>query len=71
MKHKTNWRDVPGVHIWATKVWWGINPKLFLSTGLLETVDALTPTSRSGCRHRSSMNYQAAEIRTFFGSGSS
>ena len=43
MKHKTNWRDVPGVHIWAAKVWWGINPKLFLSTGLLETVDALTP----------------------------
>ena len=43
MKTKTNWRDVIYVHLWAAKVWWRIDPKLFISTALLEIVNVLTP----------------------------
>ena len=43
MKTKTNWRDVIDVHLWAAKIWWRIDPKLFISTALLEIVNVLTP----------------------------
>lgn len=43
MKTKTNWRDVIDVHLWAAKIWWKIDPKLFISTALLEIVNVLTP----------------------------
>lgn len=43
MKNKTNWRDVIDVHLWAAKVWWKIDPRLFISTALLEIVNVLTP----------------------------
>ncbi len=43
MKKPTNWRKVMDVHLWATKVWWKIDPQLFLSTALHAIVDAITP----------------------------
>ena len=43
MKTKTNWHDVIDVHLWAAKIWLGIDPKLFISTALLEIVNVLTP----------------------------
>lgn len=43
MKTGTNWRNVIDVHLWAAKIWWRINPKLFISTALLEIVNVLTP----------------------------
>ena len=43
MKTKTNWHDVIDVHLWAAKIWWRIDPKLFISTAMLEIVNVLTP----------------------------
>ena len=43
MKAKTNWHEVIDVHLWAVKVWWKIDPRLFISTALLEIVNVLTP----------------------------
>ncbi len=43
MKHKYTWRQTLDVHLWAAKIWWGIEPRLFLSTALLALVTALTP----------------------------
>lgn len=43
MKSKNNWRDIMEIHVWAARVWWKTEPKLFITTGLLAVVNALTP----------------------------
>ena len=43
MKNKKSWRKIIDVHLWATKVWWKIDPQLFLSTSLYAIVSAATP----------------------------
>ena len=43
MQFRKKWKDVFSIHLWAAKVWWNIDPKLFLSTGLLAAVTAVTP----------------------------
>ncbi len=40
---KNQWRDVLEAHWWAAKIWWGIEPKLFLSTAMHAVVTALSP----------------------------
>lgn len=43
MKHKKNWKGIIDVHLWATKVWWKIDSRLFLSTALYAITNAVTP----------------------------
>lgn len=42
-KNKTDWKDVIDIHLWAAKVWWKTDPRLFISTGLYAVITALTP----------------------------
>lgn len=42
-KHKKNWKSILNVHLWAAKVWWKIDPRLFLSTALYAITNAATP----------------------------
>ncbi len=42
-KNKVDMRKVVDLHLWAAKVWWKIEPKLFITTGLYAVVTALIP----------------------------
>lgn len=43
MKSKKSWQKIMDVHLWAAKVWWKIDPRLFLSTALYAIVGAVSP----------------------------
>ena len=43
MKHKNDWNRIVDVHFWAVKVWWKLDPKLFISTALYSIVSTATP----------------------------
>ena len=43
MKTKKSWQKTMDVHLWAAKVWWKIDPRLFLSTALYAIVGAVSP----------------------------
>lgn len=42
-REKLTMKQAAALHLWAAKVWWEIEPKLFLSTGLDSCVSALRP----------------------------
>ena len=43
MKQKIDWKKVLDVHVWAIKVWWKIDARLFISTGLHSAANAVQP----------------------------
>ena len=43
MNHKNSWSSAINVHLWAAKVWWKIDPRLFVSTALYAIVNAVSP----------------------------
>lgn len=43
MKHKKKWQRAIRLHLWAAKVWWKIDARLFLSTALFAVTEAVTP----------------------------
>lgn len=43
MKNKTSWKEILNIHAWAAKIWWKIDPKLFVTTSLHAAIVAITP----------------------------
>ena len=43
MKRNRNWREIWENNLWAVKLWWSIDPKLFFSTAFPAIVEAVTP----------------------------
>lgn len=43
MERNRNWREIWENNLWAVKLWWSIDPKLFFSTAFPAIVEAVTP----------------------------